>query len=54
VHPHRLDTRRGRITRLVAELLGTDGWVESVPALARLDRAAFDTLAGWLGERAGS
>jgi hypothetical protein len=47
------DTRSGRITRRVAELLSTDGWVEAVPALARLDRAAFDTLAEWLAERTG-
>ncbi len=48
-----VDPRRGRIIRLVAELLGTDGWVEAVPALARLDRTAFDALSEWLAGRTG-
>jgi hypothetical protein len=45
------DSRRSRITRLVVELLGTDGWVEAIPAIARLDREAFDALLDWLATR---
>jgi hypothetical protein len=45
------DTRRSRITRHVVELLGTDGWVEAVPAISRLDWEAFDALVDWLATR---
>jgi Trypsin-like peptidase domain len=45
------DTRRSRITRLVVELLGTDGWVEAIPAVSRLDWEAFDALVDWLATR---
>jgi tetratricopeptide (TPR) repeat protein len=45
------DPRRRRVGRLVVELLGSDGWVEAVPALARLDRMAFDALMGWVADR---
>jgi hypothetical protein len=45
------DPRRNRITRLVVELLGTDGWIEAVPALARLHWEAFDALVDWLATR---
>jgi hypothetical protein len=45
------DTRRSRITRLVVELLGTDGWVEAVPAISRLDWEAFDAIVDWLATR---
>jgi hypothetical protein len=48
------DARRNRITRLVAELLATDGWIEAVPALARLHWEAFDALVDWLATRTAS
>ena len=42
------DSRRSRITHLVVELLATDGWIEAVPAIARLQWEAFDALVDWL------
>jgi hypothetical protein len=44
-------TRRALITRLVVELLATGGWIEAVPAIARLEWEAFDALADWLTTR---
>jgi hypothetical protein len=44
-------SRRNRITRSVVELLGTDGWVEAIPAVARLHAEAFDALVDWLATR---
>jgi trypsin-like peptidase len=44
-------SRRNRISRLVVELLGTDGWLEVVPAISRLDWEAFDALVDWLATR---
>jgi tetratricopeptide (TPR) repeat protein len=45
------DPRRLRVTRLVVELLATDGWIEAVPAVARLDWEAFDALVDWIVSR---
>ncbi len=44
-------SRRSRTTRLVVELLGTDGWIEAIPAIARLDADAFQALVDWLATR---
>ncbi|TQM42870.1 S1 family peptidase [Pseudonocardia cypriaca] len=44
-------SRRSRIGRLVVELLGTDGWAEAIPAVARLHWEAFDALVDWLATR---
>jgi hypothetical protein len=44
-------SRRSRTTRLVVELLGTDGWIEAIPAIARLDPDAFQGLVDWLATR---
>jgi hypothetical protein len=44
-------SRRSRVARLVVQLLGTDGWVEAVPATSRLDWEAFDALVDWLATR---
>jgi hypothetical protein len=33
------------------ELLATDGWVEAVPAIARLGGESFDALVDWLATR---
>jgi hypothetical protein len=35
----------------VVELLGTDGWAEAIPAVARLHWEAFDVLVDWLATR---
>jgi hypothetical protein len=45
------DSRRSRTTRLVVELLGTDDWIEAIPAIARLDASAFEALVDWLATR---
>jgi hypothetical protein len=44
-------SRRRRTTRLVVELLGTDGWIEAIPPIARLDADAFEALVDWLATR---
>jgi hypothetical protein len=33
------------------DLLGADGWIEAVPVIALLDRAAFDALSALLCHR---
>jgi hypothetical protein len=45
------DPRCTWLARLVATLLGGDGWVEAVPVLARLDRDAFAALVDWIAAR---
>jgi hypothetical protein len=48
------DHRRGWLRRLLADLLGTDSWIEAMPMIAQLDRGAFDALSAWLCHRLSS
>jgi hypothetical protein len=45
------DRRRAWLRRLLADLLGTDCWIDAVPVIAQLNRAAFDALSAWLCHR---
>jgi Trypsin-like peptidase domain len=47
------DQRRIWLRKLVAELLVSDAWIEVVPVIAWLDRAAFDAVVEWLAARVG-
>jgi hypothetical protein len=43
--------RHSWLVGVVTGLLVSDSWTEAVPALARLDRRAFDTVVTWLVSR---
>jgi hypothetical protein len=47
----RAGPRHSWLTRMVAELLTSDAWIEAVPVLARLDPEAFDAVVTWSSVR---
>lgn len=49
--PEPAGPRRSWLTRMVAELLTSDSWIEAMPVIARLDRNAFDAVAAWVCAR---